>query len=977
MLPDRTVLRIAKKEITQFFGSPVAFVFLASFLAVNLFVFFWVEAFFARNIADVRPLFEWMPLLLIFLVAALTMRMWSEEKRMGTIEFLMTLPVTPLQLVVGKFLACFSLLIVALVLTLPIPITVSLLGHLDWGPVIGAYVATLCLGAAYLSIGLYVSAKNESQIVSLIVTALVCLLLYLIGSNTLVDLFGYSTGEILKQLGTGSRFESITRGIIDIRDLYYYLSIVGVFLSLNVLALEKQRWTHKEGVRPHHKAWYALSGLLIVNLVAANLWLSDIKTLRADLTDGNIYSINDATRTYLDQLQEPLLIRGYFSAKTHPLLAPLVPQLRDLLKEYEVAGNGKVRVEFVDPQTNPELEDEANNKYSIRPVPFQISDKYQASVVNSYFNVLISYGDQFEVLGFRDLIEVKDRNERDLNVLLRNPEYDVTKAIKKVLYAFQSQGELFATINTPIQFNGFISSTDKLPKGLQELSTQLNEALEHIKQTSNGKFNYSLQDPDAGDGSLAQKVQKDYGMQPMATSLLSNERFYFYMLMNDGKQYVQVALPDSLDQEGLERNIETGLKRFSSGFTKTVALVTPEQPANPYMQQHGQQNSHRFNTLRQKLMETVTVKDTDLKDGQVPEEADILVLAAPESLSEKQLFAVDQFLMKGGTVLLSTSPFSTSFSQNSLTAQNYDSGITEWLQHNGISMDTSMVMDPLNARFPIPVNRQINGMTFQEMRLLDYPYFADIREQGMNQTAAITSGLPQVTMSWASPIQLSQEKLTDVEVTDLLHTSDNTWLSDSLDVTPRISSDGRISPWKAEGERSSSLVGVALEGRFESWFKDKPSPLLKDQEKEQNAQTNAQDKEKSKAKKEKDKPQFTGIIDKSPESARIILFSSNEFLTDQTISLISSTDRAPYLNSLQLVQNAIDWSLEDSSLLSIRSRSHFANTLYPMSSERQQFWEYLNYGLMLIGLGALYGLFRLWFKRQQKHYGDMLELGRV
>jgi len=106
-------------------------------------------------------------------------------------------------------------------------------------------------------------------------------------------------------------------------------------------------------------------------------------------------------------LQEPLLVRGYFSGKTHPLLSPLVPQVRDLIKEYEIAGNGKVVTEFIDPQRNPELEEEANQLYGIEPVPFQVADRYQSSIVSSYFNVLVQYGDEHQVLGFQDLIDVK------------------------------------------------------------------------------------------------------------------------------------------------------------------------------------------------------------------------------------------------------------------------------------------------------------------------------------------------------------------------------------------------------------------------------------------------------------------------------------------------------------------------------------------------------------------------------------------
>ena len=109
----------------------------------------------------------------------------------------------------------------------------------------------------------------------------------------------------------------------------------------------------------------------------------------------------------MHELQEPLLIRGYFSSKTHPLLAPLVPQLRDLLQEYELAGNGKVKVEFVDPAEDPELEQEANNRYGIAATPFQIADRHQSSLVNAYFNVLVSYGSEHQSLGFADLIEVR------------------------------------------------------------------------------------------------------------------------------------------------------------------------------------------------------------------------------------------------------------------------------------------------------------------------------------------------------------------------------------------------------------------------------------------------------------------------------------------------------------------------------------------------------------------------------------------
>ena len=133
-------------------------------------------------------------------------------------------------------------------------------------------------------------------------------------------------------------------------------------------ALEVQRWA-ADGSPDHHRKWLLATGLLVANLLVANVWLAGFSKLRVDMTEGQIYTVSDATRGQLAQLQEPLQIRGFFSAKTHPLLAPLAPQMRDLLQEFAVAGGNNVRVEVLDPVLDPELEDEINTKYGIRPVP--------------------------------------------------------------------------------------------------------------------------------------------------------------------------------------------------------------------------------------------------------------------------------------------------------------------------------------------------------------------------------------------------------------------------------------------------------------------------------------------------------------------------------------------------------------------------------------------------------------------------------
>lgn len=931
------VSQIAKKELSGFFSSLTGLIFFGAFLISTLFVFFWVETFFARNIADVRPLFEWMPILLVFLVPALTMKMWSEERSSGTIELLLTSRVSNLELVLGKFLACLGLVSLAVALTLPLAFTVSMLGPLDWGPVVGGYVAAVFLAGAYSAIGLYVSAKTTNQIVSLLISVLVCGVFYLIGSSAILGFFDNQIGEILSLCGSGSRFNSITRGIIDFRDIYYYLSIIGVFLSLNVLALERMRWAGNPS-NPKHKEWLMVAALFITNFVLCNFWIERVSFARVDLTAGQIYSISDTTKKYLSRLKEPLLIRGYFSAKTHPLLAPLVPRLRDILQEYELAGNGKVKVEFVDPLKDPELEKEAGEKYGVRAKPFQTSDKYQASVANSYFDILIKYGDQFETLSYADLIDVKASNESEIEVDLRNPEYDITSTIKKVLYAYQGSGNVFDNLTKGVKFVGYISNDQSMPQPLVALKNSLISVLAELKKKSNGKFSFELKDPASDGGALAVQIEKEYGFKPMAIGLLDTKRFWFYMTLKNDDQTVQIPLPEDLSKGGLERSITSGLKRYAKGFLKTIGLVTP--PIKPPMPQYGMpaQGKH-FMLLRKKLSEQFSVKPINLVGG-IPEDIDLLLIVSPKALDEKKVFAVDQFLMQGGTVILSSSPFDIDM-QKALSCHKLNSGLSDWLKHNGIEFEDTIVLDNQNAAFPIPIKRNISGFEVIETQMAPYPYFVDVRGKGLDKESGLIAGLNQVTLNWASPIKVKSKKEKDKnssrKQTILLRSSDDSWTSESLNIQPDYQEYEKLGFKEGKPEdKKSHVLAIATEGKFDSYFKGKESPLK---------QTDAN--------ADKQKADIVNVIEKSTDSARIILYSSNTFLSDEMLELASAGMGTRYLNPVDLIQNSIDWSLDDRDLLSIRGRAQFSRTLKPLTEDDQRFWEYLNYVLAAIGLGSV------------------------
>ncbi|MDH4459107.1 MAG: Gldg family protein [Nevskia sp.] len=958
------VRRIAAKEFRSFFATPAAYLFVGAFLGVTLFAFFWLESFFARNLADVRPLFQWLPLLLIFLVAALTMRAWSEERRAGTLESLLTAPVSPLALVLGKFSGCLALVAVALALTVPLPVTVALLGPLDVGPVVGGYIATLFLAAAYVAIGLTMSSRTDNPIVALILTALVCGLFYVVGSDLLISLFGHQVGGVLAQLGVGTRFESITRGVLDLRDLYYYVAIVGVFLTLNLYGLEKLRWAGNPA-SARHRGVALVAGLAAANFIVANVWLAPVSAVRADITDDRLYSLSDATRQQLGVLREPLVIRGYFSSKTHPLLAPLVPQLKDLLEEYAVAAGGRASVEFIDPTRDRAAEDEAASKYDVRPVPFQTATRYQSAVVNSYFDIVIAYGDQHEKLGFRELVEVKARGERDLDVQLKNPEYGITRAIRKVVNSYQAGGNLFEQLSRPVRFVGYLSADARLPGDLKRLAGELREVVGDLQRQAGDKLSARYEDPDANDGALARELTQRYGFGPQVASLIDPQPFWFYMVLEgDGDAPgVPIPLPETLDKEALKRAITAALQRQAPGFLKTVAVVKPE--GEPPSQFNPRGGGARYTQLDAALGESVRSRDVDLKDGRVPEDVDLLLVLGPKSLDDKQRFAIDQFLMRGGSVVLATSPYDVEIGQT-LTASKVDSGLKDWLAHHGLKIGDSMVLDPRNAALPVPVERNIGGLPVRELRMLPYPHFPDVRGDGLNDRHPITAALTQLTLNWASPITVDAAKNAQRHPVELLRSSDESWLSNSTDVLPEY----RLYPdtgFKPGDTRKAELMAVALEGRFDSFYAGKPSPLAIS-----TAAAPAATDGTAGAAAAAAKPAVTGVIEHSPDSARLVLIASNSFATDAALDFASQGLGQVYTKPVEFLQNSIDWSLEDRGLLSLRGRSTLARTLVPLAETEAAVWEYLNYALALLGLALLWLWRRMARKRDARRYERIL-----
>ena len=940
----KQTLSITRKELNGYFGSPMALIFLGAFLAASLFAFFWIDTFFARGIADVRPLFRWMPVLMIFLVAALTMRQWSEEQRSGTLEVLLTLPVSLVQLAVGKFLAVMALVCVALALTLFLPITVSILGNLDWGPVIGGYLAAVLLAAGYAAIGLTVSSRTDNQIVALISTVLLCGVLYLVGSSGITDFVGDTPAEILRAIGAGSRFESIERGVVDLRDLIYYLSLTALFLTLNVASLDSKRWSTGERTLAHRRGIVLATALIGFNLIALNVWLFPLRGLRLDLTAQQEYTLSQPTRDLIGNLQEPLLIRGYFSEKTHPLLAPLGPRIEDLLREYSIASRGKIELEIIDPATEPEKEAEANQTYGIRPTPFQIAGRYESSVINSYFDILLRYGDQHVALSFRDLIEVEQHRDGQVDVRLRNLEYDLTRSIKKVVHGFQSVDAVLAAMDAsqPIRFTVFMTP-DSLPEWLAEAPEAIVKVAAEIQADSHGKFTYEIVDPDAPGSAVSRQDLYDlYGLQPIAVSLFSDQTYYLHMILQIGDQAQLLYPTGTLSEADVRTTIESALKRASTGFLKVVGLWTPPEVPQQDMFGQTQPPFSSWNAVTDRLGQDYELRLLDLTDGEVPPDIDALVVVAPQGMSDWERFAIDQYLMRGGALIMAAGNYAIAPDQftGSLALRPLEGNLQEMLDAYGVQVGEELVMDPQNEPFPVPVIREVAGFQVQEVQALDYPFFVDIRPDGMDSESPIVANLPALTLNWASPLTVDQIKNMDRQVTVLLQSSKDSWLRTNVDIQPNFDLYPDLG-FAREGEAEPHTLAVSIQGIFDSTFEDIPAPIAAEDEFGVDGATTP----------------AAGVIRTSPESARLVVIGSAEFLDDIVFDISSSLTRDRYLNSLQFIQNSVDWSVEDLDLLSIRSRGRATRVLSPAAESQQSFWEGLNYAialLSLIGIGIVW-----------------------
>ncbi len=410
----KNIKAVFKREFKAYFDSPVAYVFLTAFLVLAGFLTFGVAMFFERRQADLTPFFFWHPWVYLLLVPAATMGVWADERRNGTAELLLTLPVTITEVLVGKFLAAWSFVGIGLALTFPVALTAGYLGSPDWGAVFCGYLGSLLLSGAAVAIGVFASTLSRSSVVGFVVSLALVFLLLIIGFDPVIGAvaaWGVPTAitDSVASCSLLSHFESMRRGVVDFADIGYYFAMMVFMLAAAKTVTDGRRGASKGVV-----------GLVLVGAIAASsvVILANLP-LRCDMTAENLYTLSKGSKAILGQLTEDVTLKYYVSSSSAEMpmaLKTYAQQVGNLLKEYERAGGGRLVVEEYDPKPDSDAEEWAQ-RYGVEP---QTGGNPFGQGI--YFGVVAVCGDREETLGV-----LSPRTESTL-------EYDLTRLVTRVAW---------------------------------------------------------------------------------------------------------------------------------------------------------------------------------------------------------------------------------------------------------------------------------------------------------------------------------------------------------------------------------------------------------------------------------------------------------------------------------------------------------------------------------------------------------------
>ncbi len=538
------------------------------------------------------------------------------------------------------------------------------------------------------------------------------------------------------------------------------------------------------------------------NLLVFNAIVQPWTGARLDLTQYREHSLSPQTRKVLRQLPDRVEIIALFSTNTHKLLRPLLPKIQDTLDIYAAESGGKVLVRMEDPRSDKRLS-QLYEEFNLKPVPVPLESKYKKEVKSIFFHIVVRMGDQNVKYSMEELIDVEEENN-ELQVKLKDLESILTRGIRKVSTSFVSLDSVLAQVGQPVIFTYYklpgevVGLPEEKKKEIEEAAAKLKEAVEELI----GKF----------------KTKVRYEEKEATT-----DAQLFMVEVEHGSRKVQFPLFTQLQEvsrSGVTEKVNAALRRVLPGFSRTLGLVAPMPPMDPMMMQMGRRPPNEYALLENLLGDEYNVKPVDLADGTPPLDVDVLLVVRPEELPEKAAYAIDQYVMLGGRMVLLLDPGKLdmmALQSNRLMIKRVRSGLEGVLAKWGIALEDKVLADAKHIPYPLPRELQPGLMVIDEV---PYPYFVRIEKPSGH---TLVDNVAEAAFLWPGALTVRQTAGKQ-KVVEVLASSAQSWLEPldeqgGLDVTPNPGKEV-TAPVKAR-----HAVALAVSGELESAFLGQKSPL--------------------------------------------------------------------------------------------------------------------------------------------------------
>lgn len=452
-------IALIKKDLKGYFDQPTGYLLLVIFVAISSWSFF--KTAFLIGEASLQPLFTVefsidrpsLPWLMTLFIPAATMRLLSEEQRDGTLETLLTHPIRAWVILLSKFISGLIFVTIAVLVTLGIPLTLTSAGDMDWGAITSQYFGSIFLGASLVSIGLFTSSLTRNQIISFILGLTLGMFLMIMGLEIVAITLPTNIASLLQLLSPITHFDNISRGLIDLRDIMYFSSLIATFLTATFLIMRSRTLSHES--QQYINLRLGVAGLIILSILVG--WFGTSIQGRLDLTEDKIFTLSPATNQIISNLDDLLTIDLYLSDEPPVQVASVYRDVNDFLDDMESSSDGKIKVTRHYPEESPQAYQKAYNS-GIEAVAFERQSQGEFQIKTGYLGISLTYLDKKEVIPF-----VESINGFEYKIASLTDKMVTSDSTRLNIGVLQGHGELSPTEQMLTFFSVLNEEYDLLP----------------------------------------------------------------------------------------------------------------------------------------------------------------------------------------------------------------------------------------------------------------------------------------------------------------------------------------------------------------------------------------------------------------------------------------------------------------------------------------------------------------------------------